>query len=61
MKRIEFFNANDVELFIDFAIENELNYKESENGLEWIVENDVADKIQKEYPYYDYWKIEIID
>lgn len=60
MKRIEFFNANDVELFIDFCIENELSYQESENGLEWIVEDNVFEKIKKAHPYYDYWNIEEI-
>ena len=39
MKKIEFFNASDLELFVDFCIENELNYQESEDGLEWVVED----------------------
>lgn len=60
MKKIEFFNANDVELFVDFCIENELSYQESEDGLEWVVNDEVADKIQEAHPCYDYWNIEEI-
>ena len=60
MKKIEFFYASDVEQFKNFAIENELSYQESEDGLEWIVENEVANKIQEAHPYYDYWSIEEI-
>ena len=60
MKKIEFFYAGDVEQFKDFTIENELSYQESENGLEWIVEDEVANIIQEAHPYYDYWSIEEI-
>lgn len=60
MKKIEFFYAGDVEQFKDFAIENELSYQESESGLEWIVEDEVANMIQESHPYYDYWSIEEI-
>ena len=60
MKRIEFFNPSEIEMFVDFAIENELSYNEYEDGLEWVVEDEVADKIQNAHPYYDYWNIEDI-
>lgn len=60
MKKIEFFYASDLELFVDFCIENELSYQESEDGLEWVVEDEVADKIQEAHPHYDYWNIEQI-
>lgn len=60
MKKIEFFEASDVEMFVDFAIENELQYQESEDGIEWIVEDSVADKIQEAHPCYDYWNIESV-
>lgn len=60
MKKIEFYNASDVEQFVDFAIENELSFQESQDGLEWIVEDDVADKIQAAHHFYDYWNIETI-
>ena len=49
-----------LEQFKDFAIENEFSYQESEDGLEWVVEDAVAEKIQKAHPYYDYWSIEEI-
>lgn len=60
MKKIEFYNASDVEQFVNFAIENELSFQQSQDGLEWIVEDDVADKIQEAHPFYDYWNIETI-
>ena len=60
MKKIEFFNASDVEQFVDFATENELSYQESEDGLEWIVEDEVANKIQEAHPFFDYWNIETV-
>lgn len=58
MKRIEFFEASDVENFVNYAIENNLKYQESEDGLEWIVDDEVASKIQSAHSYYDYWNIE---
>lgn len=58
MKRIEFFEPSDVEQFVDFAFENDLDYEVKENGLVWIVSEDVAKKIQDAHPYYDYWNIE---
>ena len=60
MKKIEFFNASDVEMFVDFAIENDLVYTESADGLEWTVEDKVADKIQEAHPFFDYWNIESV-
>ena len=60
MKKIEFFNASDVEQFVDFATENELSYQESEDGLEWIVEDEVVNKIQEAHPFFDYWNIETV-
>ena len=60
MKKIEFFNASDVEQFVDFATENELSYQGSEDGLEWIVEDEVANKIQEAHPFFDYWNIETV-
>lgn len=60
MKKIEFFNASDVEQFVDFATENELIYQVSEDGLEWVVEDEVANKIKEAHPFFDYWNIETI-
>lgn len=60
MKKIEFFNASDVEQFVDFATVNELNYQESEDGLEWVVEDEVANKIQEAHPFFYYWNIETV-
>lgn len=58
MKKIEFFNASDVEMFVDFAIENNISYNESEDGLKWEVSDEDAEKIQEAHPFYDYWTIE---
>lgn len=60
MKKIEFYNASDVEQFVDFATENELNYTESVDGLEWTVDDETANKIQEAYPFYDDWNIEAV-
>lgn len=60
MKRIEFFEASDIEMFVNFAIENELSYTDSTDGTEWIVDDETANKIQEAHPYYDYWNIETI-
>ena len=60
MKKIEFFNASDVEQFIDFAIENDLTYTESADGLEWTVDDETASKIQEAHPFFDYWDIESV-
>ena len=60
MKKIEFFNASDVEQFIDFAIENDLTYTESADGLEWTIDDETASKIQEAHPFFDCWNIESV-
>ena len=60
MKKIEFFEASDVEDFVNYANENGLQFQESRDGLEWIIDNETATKIQEAHPYYDYWNIEAV-
>ena len=60
MKKIEFFYASDVENFVNFATENDLTYTESADGLEWVVDDETANKIQDAFPAYDYWNIEAL-
>lgn len=60
MKKIEFFEPSDVENFVNFAVENNLKYEESGNGMEWVVDDETATKIQEAHPFYDYWNIESV-
>lgn len=60
MKKIEFFEPSDVENFVNFAVENNLKYEESGNGMEWVVDDETSTKIQEAHPFYDYWNIESV-
>lgn len=58
MTTITFFYPSEVETFIDWAIENDLSYQQDETGMIWTVSDEFAQKIQEQFPHYDYWTIE---
>ena len=58
MATITFFYPSEVETFVNWASENNLTCQQDETGLVWTVSDDFAQKIQEQFPFYDYWTIE---